>query len=248
MSSAPRARVALVTGGAGGLGQAISEVLAGAGYSVVVTYHSNAERARARVDSLPGTGHLALPLEVENPDSVQALADEVKSRYGSLELLVNNAGITRPVPHDDLESLDDALIDEIFRVNWRGPFACVRALRPLLEHSGEGLIVNLSSVAGRTGLGSNIAYCASKAALDSMTRSLARALAPRIRVMSVSPGFVEGEYAARMPEMASRQRERTPLGRLAEAQEVALAVLACATHLRFSTGDILAVDGGRRLG
>ena len=248
MNPEPRARVALVTGGAGGLGQAICETLAGAGYSVVLTYHSHLERARARADSLPGTGHLALPLEVENPASVLELAAELKSRYGTLELLVNNAGITRPVPHDDLESLDDALIDQIFRVNWRGPFATVRALRPLLEQSGESLIVNVSSIAGRTGLGSNIAYCASKAALDSMTRSLARALAPRIRVMSVSPGFVEGEYASRMPEMASLQKERTPLGRLAEAQEVALAVLACATHLRFTTGDILAVDGGRSLG
>ena len=107
-------------------------------------------------------------------------------------MLVNNAGVTRPVPHDDLDALDDELIDHIFQVNWRGAFATVRALRPLLAAGAGGVVVNISSVAGQTGLGSNIAYCASKAAMDSMTRSLARALAPQIRVVSVAPGWVEG--------------------------------------------------------
>ena len=113
-----------------------------------------------------------------------------------LDLMVNNAGITRSVPHSDLDALDDALIDDIFRVNVRGAIATVRAMRPLLAAEGGGLVVNISSVAGRTALGSNIAYCASKAALDNVTMSLARALAPQIRVVSVSPGWVEGRVCA----------------------------------------------------
>ena len=162
---------------------------------------------------------------------------------------MNNAGITRPVAHADLEGLDDDTIDRIFRVNWRGAFASIRALQTLLAGGDGGLIINISSIAGRTGVGSNVAYCASKAAMDSMTRSLARALAPQIRVLSVSPGWVNGEYAQRMPRaLLVEQEERTPLQRIAEAEDVAEAVYAAAVHLRYSTGDIIAVDGGRPLG
>ncbi len=169
-------------------------------------------------------------------------------RYGKLDLLVNNAGITRFVPHDDLWGLDDALIDQIFRTNWRGAFACTRAFRDLLEVDGGGVVVNISSIAGVSGQGSNVAYCASKAALDSMTRSLARALAPDIRVLSVSPGLTEGRYTAQLSATWSQQQaEKTPLRRLAEADDVARAVLAAASYLTFSTGCIIPVDGGRPL-
>ena len=157
-------------------------------------------------------------------------------------------GNARPVGHGDLEALDDELIDAIFRVNWRGAFACVRALKDLLAAGDGGLVVNISSIAAVTGIGSNVAYCASKAALNAMTLSLARALAPAIRVVSVSPGWVEGEYASRMdPAILEAQRQKTPLGRLAQAEDVAEAVLAVATSLRFSTGCIIPVDGGRPL-
>ena len=148
----------------------------------------------------------------------------------------------------ELDALDDALIDDIFRVNVRGAIATVRAMRPLLAADDGGLVVNISSVAGRTALGSNIAYCASKAALDNVTMSLARALAPQIRVVSVSPGWVEGEYAQRMPPaLIQEQRDKTPLARIASAEDVADAVLALATQLRFTTGAVIPVDGGRPL-
>ena len=111
------------------------------------------------------------------------------------------------------------------------------------------MVVNISSVAGVTGQGSNVAYCASKAALDSMTRSLGRALAPFIRVVSVSPGWVLGEYAARMPpEMIDAQSAATPLGRLATPDDVAAAVSAAVNDLPFTTGSMISVDGGRPLG
>lgn len=121
-------------------------------------------------------------------------------------------------------------------------------MKTLLENQDGGVVINISSIAGRTGVGSNVAYCASKAAMDSMTRSLARALAPQIRVVSVSPGWVDGEYAKRMPpEIIQEQRDKTPLKRIAQPEDVAEAVYAVAAHLTFSTGDIIPVDGGRPL-
>ena len=166
--------------------------------------------------------------------------------------MVNNAGITTPVPHNNLVELTDEWIDKIMQTNFRGSFAMVRAFKALLEKSSSdinsSLIVNISSIAGIYGIGSNVAYCASKAALDSMTRSLARALAPAIRVVSVSPGFVEGEYTKSFdPEFLKNQRDNTPMGRFATGNDVANAVFALTNALTFSTGNIITVDGGRLL-
>ncbi len=240
-------QVAVVTGGGGGIGSAIARRLAQAGAHLVITFNKSHEKAEAVAALLMGTDHLVVHCPVDDSTAQSKLAQIITDHYGRLDILVNNAGITRPVPHDDLDSLDDNLIDDIFRVNFRGAFASVRALKPLLMASG-GLVVNITSIAGRTGVGSNVAYCASKAAMDSMTRSLARALAPQIRVVSVSPGWVNGEYAQRMPpEIIKEQKAKTPLNRIAEAEDVAEAVYAVAAHLTFSTGDIIPVDGGRPL-
>ena len=166
-----------------------------------------------------------------------------------MDLLVNCAGITTPVDHDDLEGLTDEWIDRIFQVNFRGAFAMVRALRLLLEKGDGGTVVNISSIAGVTGVGSNVAYCASKAALDSMTRSLGRALAPKIRVVSISPSWVLGEYAKRFSQdYIQAQIDATPLKRLATPEDVAETVWAVHTKLTMMTGNIVPVDGGRPLG
>ncbi len=246
---AMQGQVALVTGGSGGIGSAICRRLAAEGAQLVLTYRDGEERAQTVARTLDGEGHMVAQVAVDDSGALAGLASSVTARYGRLDLLVNNAGITRPVPHDDLDGLSDELIDQIFRVNWRGAFATVRAFRPLLQAGQGGTIINISSIAGQTGEGSNVAYCASKAALDSMTRSLARALAPQIRVVSVSPGWVLGEYASRMdPALLEGQRQRTPLKRLAEPEVVAEAVLAAVTLLSHTTGAILPVDGGRPLG
>lgn len=243
-----RGQVALVTGGGGGIGSAICRALAASGATVVITFNQDRARAEVLATDLPGEGHVVAQASVEDSAALARLARRIESSPGRLDLLVNNAGVTRGVPHHDLDALDDELIDHIFRVNVRGAIGTVRAMRPLLAADDGGLVVNVSSVAGRTALGSNIAYCASKAALDNVTKSLARALAPNIRVLSVSPGWVEGEYAQRMPPaLIQEQRDKTPLGRIAGAQDVADAVLAAATQLRFTTGAVIPVDGGRPL-
>jgi 3-oxoacyl-[acyl-carrier protein] reductase len=241
-------RVAVVTGATGGIGSAVCRRLAAAGSRVVVGFRRDDPAASSLAETLPGGNHAAIQTDVTNSAALGRFAEEVGARYGALDLLVNSVGTTRFVPHADLSSLDDDLIDEIFRTNWRGPFATIRALKDLLAKSGDALVVNVSSVAGVTGIGSNVAYCASKAALNAMTISLGRALAPAIRVVSVSPGVVETEFIKGLDESWRReQMSRTPLGRLASPEDVADAVIAAATTLRCSTGCILPVDGGRPL-
>jgi 3-oxoacyl-[acyl-carrier protein] reductase len=248
MSSELQGKVALVTGGGGGIGSAICQRLAEAGASVVITYNSNPEKADEVAATLPGSHHLVAHTPVDDSAAQAQLANQIAETFGRLDILVNNAGITTPVDHADLDGLTDDIIDRIFRVNVRGALASVRHMRDLLAADDGGLVVNISSIAARTAIGSNIAYCASKAALDNITMSLARALAPAIRVVSVSPGWVNGEYAQRMPDhVIQKQRDLTPLGRIAEAEDVAEAVYAVATQLTFTTGAIIPVDGGRPL-
>ncbi|HZP92942.1 MAG TPA: SDR family oxidoreductase [Burkholderiales bacterium] len=247
-SNSLEGQVCVVVGGSGAIGAAICRRFADAGATCVVTYNNNQQAALDVVASLPGSGHWVAFVPVDVSAALTALAVEVEKRHGRVDVLVNSAGITRFVPHADLDALDDELIDDIFRVNWRGSFAAVRAFRKLLAAGGNGLVINISSIAGVTGMGSNVAYCASKAALDSMTRSLARALAPEIRVVSVSPGLVDTEFVKGLDKKwRDEQAARTPLRRLATAEEIGAAALAVATHLNYSTGCIVAVDGGRPL-
>jgi 3-oxoacyl-[acyl-carrier protein] reductase len=243
-------KVAVVTGGAGGIGAAICRGLAEAGASVVVGYHSSDAPARELALSLPKSTypHAAIRSPVTDSAALARMAIEVASQFGGCDLLVNCAGTTRFVPHSDLDALDDALIDQILTTNVRGPFAAVRALRPLLQRSGAGVVVNISSIAAVSAMGSNVMYCASKAAVDNMTKSLARALAPEIRVVSVAPGLADTEFVKSMDvTWRDEQRSRTPLKRLALPQEVADAVIAAAAWLRFTTGSVIPVDGGRQL-
>jgi len=243
--------VAVVTGGAGGIGAAICKGLAGAGFAVVVGFRHSAAAAELLATSLSGRGHAALSAPVTDSAALQGLAETVMERYQRCDVLVNCAGTTRFVPHGDLDGLDDALIDEILRTNVRGSFAAVRALLPLLKAStwpGGAVVVNISSIAARTAMGSNVMYCASKAAVDNLTLSLARALAPAVRVVAIAPGLVDTEFVKSLdPKWRDEQAARTPLGRLAAPGEVAAAVVAAVRDLTFTTGCTLSVDGGRPL-
>ncbi len=158
-------QVAIVTGGGGGIGSAICRRLARAGAQVIVL-DLNLENAQTLVETLPGENHMVTDVSIMDSAALKALAVQLTERYGVLDLLVNNAGITTPVTHDDLDGLTDEWIDRIFQVNWRGGFACVRAFKDLLQAGNGGTVVNISSIAGTTGIGSNVAYCASKAAIE----------------------------------------------------------------------------------
>lgn len=244
-------KVVLIVGGAGAIGAESAALLAGLGARVAITHTSGAAKAAAAADvigQLPGEGHAAFPADIADTATIVALRDAVEARYGRVDMLVNAAGFTNAVPHADLDALTDEMIDRIFAVNWRGQFAVVRAFAPLLKASGEGLIVNLSSIAAFTGVGSSIAYCAAKAGIDVMTKSLARALAPEVRVLAVSPGVVDTRFVpGRGADFNAKTSATLPLRRIATAHDVALAIVACATHLPYSTGHIIQVDGGRTL-
>jgi len=241
-------RVAVIIGGGGGIGTGICETLARAGASVAIGYRDGADKAQALALRLPGGPHRALRAPVTDSAALAACAGEVEATWQRCDLLVNCAGMTRFVPHADLDALSDELFDTIFETNVRGIFATVRAFKPLLAHSPGALIVNISSVAARIAMGSNIAYCASKAAVDNMTQSLARALAPDIRVVSVAPGLVETGFITGLDTAwLEQQRSSTLLGTLATPQQVGLAVLAAAVGLPGSTGIVVPVDGGRAL-
>jgi 3-oxoacyl-[acyl-carrier protein] reductase len=247
-SQALQGRVALVTGGAGGLGSAICRALAAVGATVLVGYRGDAAAARALADDLPAATppHAAVMAAVTDSAALAALAADLARVPGRLDILVNCAGTTGFVAHADLDGLDDELIDRILAVNLRGPFATVRALHALLARDGDGLVVNVSSIAGATANGSNVMYCASKAGVDNLTKSLARALAPAVRVVAVAPGLVDTDFVRGLDAgWHDEQVRRTPMRRLASPDEVAQAVIALATQLSFSTGIVLAVDGGR---
>ena len=251
MSGQPLAhRVAVVTGSSRGIGKAIAMRLAQQGATVILNAATSAAEARRAAAELPvvnGQRHDVLMADVGDPKDVARLMRAVGRRHHRLDILVNNAGVTRFVEHRRLDELDAALFDRIYRVNVRGAFLCVQQALPLLHKSRAACVINVASIASLTGIGSNVAYCASKAALVTMTKSLARALAPRIRVNAVSPGLTETELIRGWTRYRREQARRTPLGRLARPEDVADAVCALATSLHYVTGHNLIVDGGRIL-
>jgi len=244
----PVPQVALVTGSGSGIGRATAIRLAALGSKVVVGYNLGREAAEHVVSELAGSGHVALRIALEDADSISAAARAVGERFGRLDALVNNAGSTVPVPLNDLEALTDEVFDQVVRINLRGPFSVIRALRPLLEKGENAAIVNVSSLAAQTGMGSSLAYCAAKGGLDTLTVGLARVLAPKVRVFSVSPagvdtGFVPGRTREQLEAMA----EKMPLRKVTSADDVARAIVACIAHLTSSTGIVVTVDEGRHL-
>jgi 3-oxoacyl-[acyl-carrier protein] reductase len=241
-------RVALVTGGSKGLGAATARLFAQAGARVVVTFANDAEEAGRLVASLSGAGHRMSCAPAQDTGSIERLAAEIGDTEGRLDILVNNAGSTRVIPHADLRALDDAFFDFVLAVNLRGPFAAVRACRALLEASGRGLVVNVGSVSGVRGGGSNIAYAAAKAGLHTMTMSLARALAPAIRVVAVAPSLMETPMTGMWtPQQRAQRIASNPLKRIAEPEEVAAVILGLATTMTFVNGVVIPVDGGSLL-
>ena len=242
-------KAALVFGGAGAIGSAVSRMLSQGGARVAIADMQGQEEAGERVIAgLQGAYHARYTADVADTATLIALRDAIQSQFGRLDILVNAAGFTKAVPHGDLDALTDELIDRMFQVNWRGQFAAIRTFAPMLKASGDGVVVSLSSIAAFTGVGSSIAYCAAKAGIDVMTRSLARVLAPEVRVLAVSPGVVDTNFVpGRGADFNDKVSASTPLKRIATADDIAAAILACVTMLGYSTGHIIQVDGGRAL-
>jgi 3-oxoacyl-[acyl-carrier protein] reductase len=246
---------AIVTGGGTGVGRATALRLAQLGCSVAINYSRSkdeAEATAADVEKL-GVRAIAIQANVASDADCRRLADETAKAFGRLDVLVNNAGTTSFIPHNNLEGVKDEDWDKILSVNLKGPFQCIRAAHPHMLASGGGAIVNVSSVAGVAAVGSSIPYCASKGALNTMTVALARALAPKIRVNAVAPGFIATRWLKNgLGEMYDKAKERTekraPLQKVCEPEDVAEAVLSFIIGSDLVTGQIMVVDGGMLIG
>ncbi len=242
-------RIAVITGGTGAIGLATAQRLANLGAQCVLLYNSeSAESAAAKAASLPGSGHLCFKAPITDSQALKSVAAEIEKQCGVVHILVNSAGFTKPVPAADLEALTDELIDDILKVNFRGVMSTIRAFMPLLKKSEDGLIVNISSIAGFTGTGSNLAYVAAKASIDVVGDALAKAFAPLVRVISVSPGVVDSTFVpGRGADFNEKVSGTIPLKRIGTVDDVAAVVQACATTMRYVTGTRIVVDGGRHL-
>jgi len=229
-------KVAIVTGGTSGMGEATVRELKKRGWHVAPMARSKAEFQ----------GDVAVDADCRR------VAKAVLDKWGRIDALVNSAGTTKFVAHADLEGLSAEDIEAIFRVNFIGPFQMIRACAPALKAS-KGCVVNVSSVASILGTGSSIAYAASKAALDTMSVSLARALGPDIRVNVVAPGYVRTPWqvaahgAEGATELERRYAERAPLKAAPEPADVAEAIAWLVEGARRVTGEIIYVDGGMHI-
>jgi 3-oxoacyl-[acyl-carrier protein] reductase len=245
--SSPR-RVGLVTGSATGVGRAVALRLASRGFAVAVNYSRSEAEARETLAAVQALGMPAILCQANVADdaAVRAMVARCRDELGGLDVLVNNAGTTHFIDHTDLEAVTDAVWEDIFSVNLKGAFQACRAAWPLLKER-QGSIVNVSSVAGLQGSGSSIPYAASKAALNTMTKSLARAFAPAVRVNAVAPGPILTRWLEGREEMVERYLKATPLSRAATPDDIADAVVFLALDTSLMTGQVIVVDGGRTM-
>ena len=247
-------KVALVTGAAVGIGRAVAEAFGREGAKVGINYSkSQAEaEATARLVKQAGGEPLLAKADVSKDGEVRAMVKAVLDRFGRLDVLVNNAGITAFVDFADLEGLTDEVWDRLYAVNVKGTFFCCRAAAEAMRRQGHGRIINVASVAGLAPTGSSIAYGSSKAAVIHMTKCLARTLGPEIQVNAIAPGFIaETRWNVGRPNLQTtieKAGTSVPLKRVGAPTDVAEAILFLATGGAFMTGDVMVVDGGRVLG
>jgi len=242
-------RVALVTGGGTGIGKATSLLLASEGCDVAVNYSRSQSEAEATVSEIEELGRRAIAVQADIADeqSVVEMFSQIDQTFGKLDILVNNAATTHFVAYTDLNGLTGEIWDKILSVNVKGVFYCCREAIRRMKANGQGSVVSVSSIAGLTGLGSSIAYSASKAAVINMTRALAASAAPEVSVNAVAPGVVETRWIAGWEEFTDPHREATPMKRHAKPEDVAMAIYGLILN-PFTTGETIRVDGGRTLG
>ena len=242
----PKGKAALITGGGTGIGRATALLLAHRGADVAVNFLHSQEEAESTVEAIRKLGRRAVAVraDVAADTAVKGMVSEVIRQLGRLDILVNSAGYTGFVDFKNLDQLTDETWDRTMAVNVKGPFLCTRAAAPHMREAGGGVVINVSSLAGTIARGSSIPYCASKAALNIVTRATARALAPDIRVNAVAPGVVDTRWVAGQKAFVRGAQMQTPMRRIATAEDVAQVIVSLITDQDFVTGQVVTVDGG----
>ena len=243
--------VALVTGASTGIGRSAAIALAKNGYDVAVNYSRSEDQAKTTARQVENAGAKALlcRCDVSDDAGVRAMLAAVEKEFGRLDVLINNAGTTVDVAPTNFEELTVEAWNRVFSVNALGVFLVTRAAAPLLKKSPNGCIVNTCSIAGLRPSAQPLPYAASKAAVANLTKTLANALGPQIRVNAVAPGWIEGEWMKRTlaenyEGLMARRAKYTPLKRCCTEDDVADSMLSLILHNRFVTGEIIIVDGG----
>ena len=243
--------VGVVTGSSAGVGRATAALLASKGVKVIVNYNRTESGALEIVEEIKAAGGeaTAVKANVGEDADCRVLIQAAVDTYGGLQILVNNAGATHFIDHADLEAVTPEIWREVVGINVEGVFNCTRAAAPHMKAAGWGAVVNVSSVAGFGGGGSCIPYAASKAALNTMTKSLARVLGPEVRINTLAPGFIEGRWlAGGLGENYETARERSatlaPLKKVATPESLAEGILGLIQYAPHSTGQTIVADGG----
>lgn len=242
-------KVAVITGGVGQMGYATARRLAKEGAQIVAIVRRDLENAQSMLDQLPNSGHYAILADITDTPALIEAAKTVRERSGRCDILVNAAGISNIINPGQVKQLTDELFDKILINNTRGTFAVIREFYDLLMETGDALIVNITSTAGLKGSRSNLAYGASKAGIDLMTKSLAKFLSPKVRVVSVAPAYMNRATSGitKRPGVNDELAKMIPLGRVGEGEDVAGTIYSLALNMRFVTGSVIVADGGASL-
>lgn len=241
-------KVALITGGGTGIGRASALALAREGVHLAINYsrsQTEAEKTAADVKAL-GPSAITIQADVSQDTAAREMIRKTVDALGRIDILVNNAGFTKKITLSDLESVTEEVWDKTLAVNLKGVFFCCRAAAPYMKKQGDGSIINIASIAGIRGTGSSIAYAASKGGVLTLTKSLARVLAPEVRVNAIAPGLVETRWIQQwddVDQVRAQVLKDTPLHRIVEPEDVAEAVLSLA-RATMITGQTVIIDGG----
>jgi ketoreductase RED2 len=234
----------LVTGSSSGIGEATARLFAASGATVVINSSTSVDAGQALADQLPDASYVQA--DVSDEAQAKRLIDETVARHGRLDVLVNNAGTTQVISHADLEGASPDVWRRIFEVNVIGTWQVTVAAVEHLRASGQGQVINVSSVAGERPTGSSIPYACSKAAVSHMTRLLANVLGPAVRVNAVAPGLVDTPWTADWDLVREFVKAQTPLQRTASPEDVAELILGLARST-YVTGEVVLIDGGLNL-
>lgn len=238
--------LALITGGATGIGRALTELLYSEGYNVILHFHSSQKKAQQLVDNGIVLDSYKADLTIKK--NVYAMAAYIKEKWGRLDCLINNAGWSTYVPFSEKETIDDVLFDTLVHTNLKTVLYCSEAFLPLLKGKEKPCIINMASLSGLTGAGSNIVYSAAKAGVIALTKEYARNCSPDIYVYAIAPGYTETNFISWMSDdMRQEKMQHIKTKRFTKPEEIARITYECCLNRRVESGSVIVIDGGEIL-